>query len=404
MTLRAHCAGLVTKPKFGHIYVEIRAAAARRPKLVDGLDWVPSSTANASTRLLCDGESVLLRFYCARRTKSDAAAPLAKPFVLYQRDIYETMKSAFPGADTYYIKKLIGEKWRALDESDKQPYVVEAKKLNFAIRQRMATADPSELLVRHEMRLKRYDAEEEDDATVRVLVHYLGDDAFQMLSKPPRPLQVRANPSMATTQADVEQQGQDENSPHVISSSLETAQICIFLGCSDIISTTQTLPMPGCSSTSSCSGGVVTAAVTHAPTPQDERVPSPTEEMRPPLHERQPHEPPQLELVEQETRQCHERSSTTRTRRTLRPRSSPRLSRLGLGCGCSLDPAECDPHPPRVMVFVHYPWILTRFLRTCARCHCTGAYGKLARTLSSMRHWVHTRTTHRRQPEEQQTR
>ena len=60
-------AGTSKEPKFGHIYVEVRRVGDRQPKFVDGLDWVPS--ANASRRLLRDGETELLRFCCARRTK-----------------------------------------------------------------------------------------------------------------------------------------------------------------------------------------------------------------------------------------------------------------------------------------------------------------------------------------------
>ena len=71
-------AGLVRAPQFGYIFLEKRPASQRRPKLVDGLDWVPSSAANASTRLLQDGVTELVRYYCARRTKADVARPHAK--------------------------------------------------------------------------------------------------------------------------------------------------------------------------------------------------------------------------------------------------------------------------------------------------------------------------------------
>ena len=77
-------AGSVKAPKFGYCFVECRQMGLRRPKLVDGLDWVPSSTANASSRVLRDGQTELLRYYCARRTKSAAAKPLVKPYVLFQ--------------------------------------------------------------------------------------------------------------------------------------------------------------------------------------------------------------------------------------------------------------------------------------------------------------------------------
>ena len=72
--------------------------------LQDGLDWVPSSTANASSRMLRDGETELVRYYCARRTKTDLAKPHIKPYVIYQRSVYDAMKRANPRATTYEIK------------------------------------------------------------------------------------------------------------------------------------------------------------------------------------------------------------------------------------------------------------------------------------------------------------
>ena len=120
-------AGVAKSPKYGHIYVEMRTPGERRPKLVDGLDWVPSSTANASSRLLRDGETELLRYYCARRTKSSAAQPLQKPFVIYQRSVMAQMKDGNPMADTYAIKRLVGEQWRSMTNVQKNPYVNEAR-------------------------------------------------------------------------------------------------------------------------------------------------------------------------------------------------------------------------------------------------------------------------------------
>lgn len=144
--------GTVKAPKFGHIFVEARTPGVRRPKLVDGFDWVPSSTANASTRTLADGVTELLRYYCARRTKSDAAKPPVKPFTLYQRDVYNAVKASQPKeATTYQIKKAVGERWRALEDSARSTYIIQARKANAQSRQRMATADPAQLLVRHEM-------------------------------------------------------------------------------------------------------------------------------------------------------------------------------------------------------------------------------------------------------------
>jgi hypothetical protein len=154
-------AGSVKAPKFGYCFVEChqqQTGLRPRPKRVDGLDWVPSSTANASGRVLSDGKTELLRCYYARRTKSDAAKPLVKP------------------------------------------YVAEAEQTNRKARQRLAQADPSELLVRHEMWLQEpegeaggatggeaEDDEGSDEGSTRVLVHYLGDDAFQQMTVRPRP-------------------------------------------------------------------------------------------------------------------------------------------------------------------------------------------------------------------------
>ena len=99
-------AGVVRAPQFGYIFLEKRPASQRRPKLVDGLDWVPSSAANASTRLLQDGVTELVRYYCARRTKADVARPHAKPYVIFQRSVYNTIKASSPRATTYDIKVL----------------------------------------------------------------------------------------------------------------------------------------------------------------------------------------------------------------------------------------------------------------------------------------------------------
>ena len=99
-------AGVVRAPKYGYLFLERRSAGQRRPKLVDGLDWVPSSAANASTRLLQDGVTELVRYYCARRTKADVARPQVKPYVVFQRSVYEKIKAANPRATTYDIKVL----------------------------------------------------------------------------------------------------------------------------------------------------------------------------------------------------------------------------------------------------------------------------------------------------------
>ena len=232
-------AGVAKNPKFGHIFVELREPGARRPKLVDGFDWVPSSTANASTRTLRDGETELLRYYCARRTKDEDAKPALKAFVLWQRDIQDDVKADHPGEDTYAMKRRLGEMWRALDDEQKQPYVDQAKAHNKQSRQRMASADPAQLLVRHEMCLREKGVE----ATgTRVLIHYLGDDAFQLLAHPPRPVRVfRPGPSKGGGSSTDQQDGalgEGDGSPmssqlsdaYTLSSAVETSALRFFIG------------------------------------------------------------------------------------------------------------------------------------------------------------------------------
>ena len=193
--------GAVQIPKYGYIFVEMRKPTDRRPKLVDGYDWVPSSTANASSRMLRDGETELFRFYCARRTKATAAKPMEKPFVSFQRTVYDEHKQALGGnPSTYELKRSIGIKWRELTAAEKAPYQAEARDKNRLIRQRMAAADPAQLLVRHEMWLRERGQQDDDDVN-RVLIHYLGDDAFQLLSLPPRPMRVAARPHAARPRA-----------------------------------------------------------------------------------------------------------------------------------------------------------------------------------------------------------
>ena len=64
--------GTVAKPKFGYIFVEVRQAHVRRPKLLDGLDWIPSSATNAKHKLLRDGKTELVRQYCTCATARHA--------------------------------------------------------------------------------------------------------------------------------------------------------------------------------------------------------------------------------------------------------------------------------------------------------------------------------------------
>ena len=83
-----------------------------------------------------------------------------------------------------------------MTEAQKHPYKVEAQRTNRKLRQRMSSANPEQLLVRHEMWLQRAAVDEPSQTSPShlpciVLVHYLGDDAFQMLTVPPRPICVR---------------------------------------------------------------------------------------------------------------------------------------------------------------------------------------------------------------------
>ena len=83
-----------------------------------------------------------------------------------------------------------------MTEAQKHPYKVEAQRTNRKLRQRMSSANPEQLLVRHEMWLQRAAVDEPSQTSPShlpclVLVHYLGDDAFQMLTVPPLPICVR---------------------------------------------------------------------------------------------------------------------------------------------------------------------------------------------------------------------
>lgn len=251
--------GISKKPKYGHIYVELRAPGGRRPKLVDGFDWVPSSTANASSQSLADGKSKLMRYYCARRTKSDLAKPAVKPFTLFQRAVYATLREENPAEGANAVKSLVGERWRALSEAQKAPYTEEAEKSNEGAKARQALADPAELLVRHEMWLQPVGASTVDGMVhaSRVLVHYLGDAAGDLLSIPPRPMRVVDLKEVGGAGADDEPDGADgedgadgaddvtrarAHDPYTISGSVETKSLQLFIG---VVSASETLlPLP----------------------------------------------------------------------------------------------------------------------------------------------------------------
>ena len=69
-----------------------------------------------------------------------------------------------------------------MTEAQKHPYKVEAQRTNRKLRQRMSSANPEQLLVRHEMWLRRAAVDESSPTSPSrlptiVLVHYLGDVA-----------------------------------------------------------------------------------------------------------------------------------------------------------------------------------------------------------------------------------
>ena len=300
--------GTVARPKFGYIFVETRAASGRRPKLLDGLDWIPSSATNAKHKLLRDGKTELVRQYCTRRTKSDAAKAAATAWGHFVREVVDTVKAEHPGKTSYEIKAITGDRWRALPEND--PIKVRAKAAaadaNRFHRQRLARADPvqlhvksavlvesqhsslprpsrgslpasfalrdvaaalphdtrlhalshirlqAQLLVRHEMWLqplvrgaspsaespephfasasppgllmpgvdddpaqfrqpaqRRTSINVGDHCPARVLVHYLGDDAYQCHTIPPRPAMVMCGPQLPAGCARVREAGRE---------------------------------------------------------------------------------------------------------------------------------------------------------------------------------------------------
>ena len=173
--------GAVRAPKFGYIYVEQRSPGGRRPKLVDGLDWVPSSSANASYKMLKDGRSEIVRFYCSRRTKGEHARPQQKPYNVFAAERQEEVKAANPELNSYDVKKVLGQQWREMGAAAKRPYQEQSQHENRQLRQRMSAADPQQLLVRHEIWIQPQGlTRSKEAAPERVIVHYLG-------SQPPPP-------------------------------------------------------------------------------------------------------------------------------------------------------------------------------------------------------------------------
>ena len=134
--------GAVRAPKFGYIYVEQRSPGGRRPKLVDGLDWVPSSSANASYKMLKDGRSEIVRFYCSRRTKGEHARPQQKPYNVFAAERQEEVKAANPELNSYDVKKVLGQQWREMGAAAKRPYQEQSQHENRQLRQRIIFLAP----------------------------------------------------------------------------------------------------------------------------------------------------------------------------------------------------------------------------------------------------------------------
>ena len=177
--------GAVRAPKFGYIYVEQRSPGGRRPKLVDGLDWVPSSSANASYKMLKDGRSEIVRFYCSRRTKGEHARPQQKPYNVFAAERQEEVKAANPELNSYDVKKVLGQQWREMGAAAKRPYQEQSQHENRQLRQRMSAADPQQLLVRHEIWIQPQGlTRSKEAAPERVIVHYLGSQTRRRRQPP----------------------------------------------------------------------------------------------------------------------------------------------------------------------------------------------------------------------------
>jgi hypothetical protein len=110
------------------------------------------SWTNASSRLLLDGRTELVRNYSSRRPKTEAAKGAVRAFTLYQRSVYNRVKSQQPGLTPYVraarrpesappaaphipdcnmappsllrkeIKAKVGQLWRNLSEDAKRPF------------------------------------------------------------------------------------------------------------------------------------------------------------------------------------------------------------------------------------------------------------------------------------------
>ena len=115
--------------------------------------------------------------------------PPVKPYVVYLRVMFEDVRAANPDMSTNQAQAHIGRQWRVLSEAERQPFNAEAARLNRQSRVHIASVDQEQLLVRHEIWLKMPSPDGMGMIRPRrLLVHYLGDDAFQRLTAPPRPI------------------------------------------------------------------------------------------------------------------------------------------------------------------------------------------------------------------------
>ena len=96
------------------------------------------------------------------------------------------MRQQYPGLSPNETQAQIGHQWRALPEAEKATYKKEAARLNRNMRARLSSIDPQQLLARHEMWLQSGSnggkpKPHKPGEAHRLVVHYLGDDAFQCL-------------------------------------------------------------------------------------------------------------------------------------------------------------------------------------------------------------------------------
>ena len=146
------CDGSTFEPKFGYIFVESRlpGSGAKKPKVeadADGVQWQQASTANATAKLLADGQTEFVRNYSARRSKGSCASrPQVRPFIVYQRQQYDAVKAENPGSSSGEVKAIIGQEWRSMSDEQKRPFKEEAQRINQQTKQQVGAVDPQELL------------------------------------------------------------------------------------------------------------------------------------------------------------------------------------------------------------------------------------------------------------------